>query len=410
MNKKLLRKKLALMLANLKKKRKYYVELEYIESTGTQYIDTGIKPIISNTVKPVIKLVHQFNTLDTCRIFGVTDNSKYFQFFNNATGSDGFGIQLFNTAGNYTKFTLDTDKHVYEISTASSVAKQDGTKQSLNFSYGSLDYNLYLFARNAKGSANNYMKGKIFYFEYDDGVQHRQFIPVLDWNMKPCLYDKVSGELFYNAGTGDFIAGRQIHPVEYLESTGTQYIDTGIITSESNLTVVKWEGSAGYKSGSSGRRFIASYENSSVYHYSEFNEGNFFGCWGAYVEEITEANKMYKVSMQINGSITTDFSIDVDGITYSKTSETYQSSSFGKFVLFRLTASYTGSGQRIGKNKLWIDGELVRDFIPAIDENDTFFMFDKITHTAYNNAGSGSFIGPTVAKDEQGKIVEPEYE
>lgn len=37
-------------------------------------------------------------------------------------------------------------------------------------------------------------------------------------------------------------------------------------------------------------------------------------------------------------------------------------------------------------------------------------MFDNVTHTIYDNAGTGSFIGPTVAKDEQGKIVEPEYE
>ena len=44
MNKKLLRKKLALMLANLKKKRKYYCEVEYLESSGTQYIDTGFIP------------------------------------------------------------------------------------------------------------------------------------------------------------------------------------------------------------------------------------------------------------------------------------------------------------------------------------------------------------------------------
>lgn len=170
----------------------------------------------------------------------------------------------------------------------------------------------------------------------------------------------------------EFLYGRQIHPVSYLESTGTQYIDTGISTSQSNLTVVKWYGSAGYKSGSSGRRFIACYDNPSFSHYSEFNDHNLFGCYDAYVGEITEANKMYKVSMQINGSTTTDFSIDIDGITYSKTSTTYQSSSFGKFVLFRLTASYAGSGQRIGENKLWIDGELVRDFIPAVDENDVF--------------------------------------
>lgn len=191
-----------LLIANSQEKKKpYYCEVEYLESSGAQYIDTDIKPIISDTVKPVIKLVHQFNTLETCRILGATDGNKYFQFFNNATGSDGFGIQLFNTAGNYTKFTLNTDKHVYEINTVSNIAKQDDTVQSINFSYGSLDYNIYLFARNTKGSANNYMKGKIFYFEYDDGVQHRQLIPVLDNNMKPAMYDKVSGRLFYNKGS-----------------------------------------------------------------------------------------------------------------------------------------------------------------------------------------------------------------
>lgn len=191
-----------LLIANSQEKKKpYYCEVEYLESSGEQYIDTGIKPIISDTVKPVIKLVHQFNTLETCRIFGATDNYKYFQFYNNATGSDGFGIQLFSTSGHYAKFTSNTDKHVYEINTVSNIAKQDDTVQRLNFSYGSLDYNIYLFARNTKGSANNYMKGKIFYFEYDDGVQHRQLIPVLDNNMKPAMYDKVSGRLFYNKGS-----------------------------------------------------------------------------------------------------------------------------------------------------------------------------------------------------------------
>jgi hypothetical protein len=33
------------------------------------------------------------------------------------------------------------------------------------------------------------------------------FIPVLDLNDTPCMYDKVSGELFYNKGTGEFLYG-----------------------------------------------------------------------------------------------------------------------------------------------------------------------------------------------------------
>lgn len=39
---------------------------------------------------------------------------------------------------------------------------------------------------------------------WQDSVLVRDFIPVLDWNNVPCMYDKVSGELFYNKGTGTF--------------------------------------------------------------------------------------------------------------------------------------------------------------------------------------------------------------
>ena len=45
-----LRKKLALMLANLRKRRAYYTEVEYLESTGTQYIDTGYKMSAGKTM------------------------------------------------------------------------------------------------------------------------------------------------------------------------------------------------------------------------------------------------------------------------------------------------------------------------------------------------------------------------
>ena len=404
MNKKLLRKKLALMLANLKKKKPYYCEVEYLESTGTQYIDTGIKPIISDTVKPVIKLVHHFNTLDTCRIFGVTDNGKYFQFFNNATGSDGFGIQLFNTGGNYTKFTLDTDKHVYEISIASSIAKQDDTKQSLNFSYGSLDYNLYLFARNTKDSANNYMKGKIFYFEYDDGVQHRQFIPVLDWNMKPCLYDKVSGELFYNKATSgdDFIAGRQVHQVEYLESTGTQYIDTGIVPTSSMNAKIDFYisstapnreqhilGAMGGGGAQNGGRYqflgvMRGDYNVWITAYGQLDRVH--DNWGTpiYDEKVHFDITLQKgiSTVYINNSTTPDWTL-----TYEEDVTT--PSSIYMFALNNGGVPNLYSTCRIYSCSISHNGTLLRDYIPAVDQMGKAFFFDRVTHTIYDNAGSG---------------------
>ena len=51
-------------------------------------------------------------------------------------------------------------------------------------------------------------KIKIYYFKiYDNDVLVRDFIPVLDNYGTPCMYDKVERKFYYNAGTGDFIAG-----------------------------------------------------------------------------------------------------------------------------------------------------------------------------------------------------------
>ena len=38
----------------------------------------------------------------------------------------------------------------------------------------------------------------------------RDFIPVVDKQGVPAMYDKVSGQLFYNQGTGQFIAGPRV--------------------------------------------------------------------------------------------------------------------------------------------------------------------------------------------------------
>ena len=68
----------------------------------------------------------------------------------------------------------------------------------------------------------------------------RDFIPCLDINDKPCMYDLVSKRPFYNQGTGQFYYLRNysysnyILPAGfkkcvYLQSDGTQWIDTGVI-------------------------------------------------------------------------------------------------------------------------------------------------------------------------------------
>ena len=49
---------------------------------------------------------------------------------------------------------------------------------------------------------------KVYYLKiWQDNTLIRNFIPVIDKNDVPCLYDEVSGELFYNAGSGNFLYG-----------------------------------------------------------------------------------------------------------------------------------------------------------------------------------------------------------
>ena len=58
-----------------------------------------------------------------------------------------------------------------------------------------------IFTRNAKG--------KIYYAKLFDNESNIIWngIPCLDTNGTPCMYDTVSGQTFYNQGTGEFIAG-----------------------------------------------------------------------------------------------------------------------------------------------------------------------------------------------------------
>ena len=42
---------------------------------------------------------------------------------------------------------------------------------------------------------------------YDSDTLVRDYIPVIDSTERPCLFDKVSRECYYNQGTGEFLYG-----------------------------------------------------------------------------------------------------------------------------------------------------------------------------------------------------------
>ena len=185
-------------------KRKYNRELTYLESTGTQYIDTGIMLTSNHTVEIDYQLTEkkQYRT----GLFGglyAPSNARYGSLLSpsNAYLECGYGL---NNA--YYQLGLsDTNRHL--LQQKKNAVYFDGallyTFASASFSVSKTSYLGTFDYTNYKPALCRYYGSKW----YDGEKLVRDFVPVLDENKRPCMYDKVSGELFYNKGAGEFLYG-----------------------------------------------------------------------------------------------------------------------------------------------------------------------------------------------------------
>ena len=194
-----------------------YTQLEYIQSSGGQYINTGFVP---NQYTGVIA-DYQFNDTNyQQRVFGVTgdnnnaDSITYHYYIN---GSGKMAYSLNNMTGNYipTSYTANTSRHKIEFNLFGNSYKLDNNKRealqaNVNTTPSSNAY-LYLFAENYSpnnGSAVNLGRLKLYGLSiYDNETLVHQYIPCQNSAGVVGLYDIVAGEFKSNAGTGTFTAG-----------------------------------------------------------------------------------------------------------------------------------------------------------------------------------------------------------
>ena len=107
----------------------------------------------------------------------------------------------------------------YDIIASHASATINGVSFGRDYNSGSpvnftTTHNLYMFAFGRKGSPIIFGKSRIAYCKvYDNGTLLRDFIPVRVGNVG-YMYDKVSGQLFGNSGTGSFILGPDTKIIE----------------------------------------------------------------------------------------------------------------------------------------------------------------------------------------------------
>ena len=185
----------------------YDAEVEYLESTGTQWIDTG--KVLSSTGFAYDADI-LFKRTDNCQVFGgrtVADNSE----------ADSLSLFIVWGAWRFDNFgysrsgpVVDTDTR-YSVSLVDGKTTVNGVEVETTVPTGhSSGATVYIFAGHrpqASGGVEFQSSIRLYSLKfYQDGVLAADYRPVRVGDVG-YLYDHVSGQLFGNQGTGDFIIG-----------------------------------------------------------------------------------------------------------------------------------------------------------------------------------------------------------
>ena len=180
-----------------------YTKLDYIESSGTQYINTGFKP---NQNTRVLMDVEVLGTTQ-CAPFGARvsqSGTTYTLFLMTATtGRTDYGTskQTMTFSSILGRYTIDANKNVVNV---------NGVSITHTASTFSVDHNIFLLAVNTAGKASNFAKVKLYSCKiYDNGTLVRDFIPCKNASGTIGLWDNVNSVFYANAGTGTFSTGKK---------------------------------------------------------------------------------------------------------------------------------------------------------------------------------------------------------
>ena len=190
-----------------------YTRIEYIESTGVQYIDTGIKP--DNNTKIVFNAKMKTGVGEF--LFGVNDRTNSFsaEIFHGSVpsrvyveyGSFNDSIDVGHSLANEL-ISIDMNKSISVVFDASGTIIGSVPHPASTFN---ISYNVYLFAFNDNYVARAHSMCMLYRCQiFDNGTLVRDFIPVLDTSGTACLYDTIENRFYYNQGIGRFTPGPTI--------------------------------------------------------------------------------------------------------------------------------------------------------------------------------------------------------
>jgi hypothetical protein len=393
-------------------------QLEYLESTDNQYIDT-LLPVTENTGALIdAEWVYEntsFSTLSgsyqSFMVMGVVPSSRRicYSYNSDPKGTTTYPLKDGTTIPSSEVSSVDSSKFITENGRfqvgLNYLGSRKWTYKTASESYETdlgetvvqNDQTLTLFCRRYSTTpqeSNSYFwKGKIYSAIYTDGDKIVQYlVPAFDENLNVCMYDLVSKEYFRNKGTGSFKGyfenGSRL--VNYLSATGTQWIDTGItplIGDEIELkNVLCKKKSSGmqaiFSAGTGNYQTVLLVADNSYPTRGAFYK--YFATGGAQnVNEPYFLNDLTKIKVDGEGNIYYNDEFIVQSPPVQETDSSLR-------LFYRANDSSPMTGN-IGAASIKRDGKFVINLVSVIKSDGTACMYDLVSGKYLVNQGTGIF-------------------
>lgn len=357
-----------------------YTEVEWIQSSGTQYIDSGV----TETSDMAVSCHFDVDTVASDYLFGSQQNSgglSYNGIFKNNMLEYNYAEVGF-TAANSIELAEEVVGSTNNITiNGVSHTLSTGTPQNVSM--------LIFGIRQNTGAMRPYGgKAKLRYFKIKKGSNTvRDFVPCKNPDGAVGLYDLVGGEFYTTPLAEEPVALPSGYTqLEYLQSTGTQYIDTGFKPNQDTRVVCK---TVCQVSSAANWVYGARTSNSS-------NQYTFLGASaGTYASGFATAAVYFPSSLNTTNPIVVDKNKTVTTINGGNAA-TNTAATFTAPVNLALFAVNTNGTISYGKVKLYYvqiydNGTLIRNMVPVKNSSGTLGMYDTVNGVFYTNAGSGTF-------------------
>lgn len=385
-----------------------YQRVEYIESTGTQYIKTGVCPAVNPGFEITFLTKNSLSTSGYGCIFGVRSANKYAEF-QLSTYSEGNNSGMLRRGSNEYDAGLVANEKITVTLVNGTYSNSNGVEIESTTGSASADTRLCVFALNNNGSITQYGKVQLYSLRlYLSGsIVVRDFIPCYRKSDGEIgLYDLVGQRFYTNDGTGVFLKGGNVYQspntedllvpseyqqVDYVETTGGQYININYVP-KGKLTV---EGKISLPQPTKEAAIMGT-ENYG-WELGFPSSGNRMFSYLSTVSSISinPTTSIYDTLLEFTavndydgGYRSLSLNLEDSFIDSNNVDSSYKQN----LLLFDYRKTYPFVGKCYGI-KIYDNDILVRNFVPCYRKSDgAIGMYDSVSGVFHTNQGSGVFL------------------